>query len=462
MAENKNVLREMFVKVGLIGDDKAKKSLKGFKKALKGIVGDFKAFRAHVSALAVSKAFGSLTRLIGATTSALKGLIKESSTLASVQEDAERGLETALRLAGDFSESSFAGFKKFASELQEVSRIGDEVTLGQLTLAKNMGATDDQAKDLVTSAVNLAEALKIDVSAATKLVGRTLQGEATLFKRYGLDLSHISEEGLRAGEAFKFINKQFGGIAKKNLNSFSGALDQLSNSFGDRLEEAGAPLNEVMLPALKQLRLDLDKMTPTFKKFGQTMATAFGVFERMFNALGGTDAFGKIIDRVGRFLLDMALLFEDFFYFLAGEDSFLGKRLGGKGIGAAISDGLGKAMAAVTPTILGVIGDTIISFGSTIGSMIKKSLFGAIEAVALTIKYQYPWLAKALSYLGDSKYGTSSATKGGSSSSSTSNVNTFNNSVSQNVKVYTPQAAGALSRDLSLSNSAFKSTLGVA
>ena len=42
-----------------------------------------------------------------------------------------------LKNTGDYSEAASQDMQKFASELQEVTTVGDEATLGLVALAKN-------------------------------------------------------------------------------------------------------------------------------------------------------------------------------------------------------------------------------------------------------------------------------------------------------------------------------------
>jgi len=79
------------------------------------------------------------------------GVTAKSIQLASEQEDAVNRLTTALITAGDFSSEALKDFEAFASGLQKISRFGDEAILNQLALAKSFGATNSQAKDIVSA-----------------------------------------------------------------------------------------------------------------------------------------------------------------------------------------------------------------------------------------------------------------------------------------------------------------------
>jgi len=455
-----NVLREMFIKIGLIGDKKAEKKIGRFKKILNGLVGDIKVFQANLAAIAVSKAFASLTTAIRGSVTEFKALVRESSNLAAVQEEAENRLRSALEIAGDFSEQEFQGFKDFASSLQEVSRVGDEVTLGNLALAKNLGATNEQAKELVKAAVNLSEALGIDVSSATQLVGRTLQGEASVLKRYGLDLSNLSKEALKTGAAFEAINEKFGGIAEKNLRSFSAQFTQFQNAIGDAYEQIGLPINETLIPFIRQLKNDIVSLGPSFTALGRKIAESFRVVGRIFENLGGKYFIKDALKNIGEFVLDVALLFEDLFYFLRGERSFLGKILDvdfSKGILIGMSQlasGLAIEIGKLVPKIVAVVFETTFKvLYSTIQEVLKNALQTFVnieEGIIATFQSMAfdqglpDWLRSAFGSLGSGQTNQ-----------------TTTNTINQNNTITTTQTSRTVIDELSMAQKQFKFAEGV-
>ena len=165
--------------------------------------------------------------------------IRAGVRAAQQQEDAIKRLNTALSIAGDFSEEASQDFQRFASELQNVSRFGDEVILNQIALAKSFGATNDQAKQAAQAGADLAEAFGIDIESATRNAAKTLGGYAGELGEVIPELKELTTEQLRAGEGIRLLNERFGGTARQQVQTFSGAISQASNAFGDLLEEVG-------------------------------------------------------------------------------------------------------------------------------------------------------------------------------------------------------------------------------
>ncbi|HUW05314.1 MAG TPA: hypothetical protein VMW01_03550 [Williamwhitmania sp.] len=364
MADKKNILRELFIKIGLIGDKESEKKVGAFRRVFRSLVGDVKIFKANLAAIGISKIFSLASSAVGQTIMRFRQLVGLSIELAGVQEDALLGLETAMKIAGDFSESEFKGLQTFASELQSVSRFGDELILQQLTLAKGFKATNEQAKLIVRAGAEMASALPgKTINETVRQIAKTLGGFAGELGEMSPAIKALTAEELKAGKAAEFLLSQFGGSAQKNLRSFNGALSQLKNIIGDAFEVIGAPLNAVLVPAFKRIQGEIVRLTPTFNRLGQTFAIIASVIERMYQSFGGTRALGGVIESFGKFLTAMVLLVEDFFAYMRGERSWLGGKFGTRGgfgsfFNAAIVKltkmGMGAFTTALIPFVKGI------------------------------------------------------------------------------------------------------------
>lgn len=387
MAESGNILREMFVKIGVIGDKKSKRKMGVFRRSLKAVVGDIQTFQANLAAIGVSSAFSLLTQGVRGLTSAFKGLVKESSSLAAEQEKQENSLRSAMEVAGDFSEASFAGLKNFASAMQNATVHGDELLLSQLSLAKGYGATNQQAQELVSASADMAAALNKSLPEATALAAKTLGGYAGELSELIPAVKELTQEQLKAGGAIKLIAKEFKGRAAREVRTFTGALNQLNNVIGDMKEKIGGPLNKVLVPIFIRMKNALLTMQPIFTKFGEKLAMVAKIFDRMFAGMGGQDMFGTFITDFGDFLVTVGLLVEDFFKLMRGEKSAIGAFLNideGAGFGD-IFDGMFRGavdkfvegllwfIGEVTPRLISgtadMLGGWVSSMATDIGNL---------------------------------------------------------------------------------------------
>jgi plasmid maintenance system antidote protein VapI len=210
------------------GEKAASKLTKAFKKDISSNIKGITASVAKATA-----AVGALGGAIG-TALGVKGV-----QAANVQEDAINRLNTALQLSGDFSAQASQDFQAFAADLQQVTRFGDEVTLNQLALAKSFGATNEQAKEIVKTAADLSASFGIDLESATRNVAKTLGGFAGELGEVIPELKNLDQAQLQAGAGIDILAKRFAGAAGRDVQTFSGSIDQLSNAFGDLLEEVG-------------------------------------------------------------------------------------------------------------------------------------------------------------------------------------------------------------------------------
>ena len=175
---------------------------------------------------------------------ALIGPIKEVTQLFSIQERAEKRLANALKLNSEFTRQAMEDFKEFASELQNVSTQGDEVTLNMLANAKAIGISNDAAKELLTTSVDLAAAVDKDVQPVFEALLNTFKGEAGEVSKFAPELANLTKEALKNGEAIEILGEKFKGFAEENVKTFDGSLTQLMNSFGDLQETIGKTISD--------------------------------------------------------------------------------------------------------------------------------------------------------------------------------------------------------------------------
>lgn len=180
------------------------------------------------------------TALIGAVGVFAGGaFLRRVTRLASEQEDAVNALNNSLRTAGEFSQQASQDFQDFASSLQSVSIFGDEVILQQAALARNFTRSNAEAQKLTKAALDLASATGTSLDTAVQNLGVTLSGQAGTLARTLPAVREFTAEQLKSGAALDFVSSRFEGSALAATFTYSGALAQLNNTFGDFLERIG-------------------------------------------------------------------------------------------------------------------------------------------------------------------------------------------------------------------------------
>jgi len=206
----------------------------------------------------IDRAFSNINKSVKGTTAIFAGLgaatlvFARSIQAAQIQEQAVSRLNQQLSITGELSKSSSQDLQDYAASLQKISEFGDELIIEQIALAKSFGATNEQAKQIASTAIDLSKSFGISLESATRNAARTLGGFAGELGEVIPELKNLTAEQLRAGEGINLLQNRFNG-AGKNINDFSFVTSQASNAFGDLLEELGkfATQNQSFIGAIK-------------------------------------------------------------------------------------------------------------------------------------------------------------------------------------------------------------------
>jgi hypothetical protein len=169
----------------------------------------------------------------------LKKFSVDSVAAFGQQQDALNKLGFALKNTGEFSQDAVDGFAAFASQMQASSKYGDEVVIGQIAIAKSFGATNEQAKKLVTAAADLAATFGGSLEDKVQELGKTFSGSTGRMGMMIPALQNLTQEQLRSGAAIDLLAEKFKGAASSEVVTFTGQLTQLTNAFSDYQEEVG-------------------------------------------------------------------------------------------------------------------------------------------------------------------------------------------------------------------------------
>lgn len=189
-----------------------------------------------------------LTRLaegaLSIATDAFRGLfdtfIRDGITAAQKQEDAINALNTQMTLAGNYSKEASADMQAFASQLQQTTTVGDETTLSMLALATTFGKSNSETKRLTQAAIELSAATGMSLEGAIKNLGKTYSGLTGELGESLPIVKTLTVEQLKAGAAVDLLLNKFGGSAAAKTKTFSGAMLQAKNTFGDFTETIGS------------------------------------------------------------------------------------------------------------------------------------------------------------------------------------------------------------------------------
>ena len=212
---------------------------KGFADKLKGISSE---------ALASAGAVVSVAAAVKKTVAALN----ECAAAYRVQKNAEEALQIAAKNNPYLNDESVYNLRNFASELQSLSEIGDEVSLQVMSQLAATGRNEEQITQIMSAAADMAAVTGQDLASAAQVLNATLNGNAGLLGRQIGAINDLTKEELENGRAIELVAKQYKGVAAATAD----VEVQLSNAWGDFKENIGRGWQNVTQP-VKQFFLDV-------------------------------------------------------------------------------------------------------------------------------------------------------------------------------------------------------------
>lgn len=255
------------------------------------------------------------------------------------QQDAVENLNAALRNTGAEVDGNSRKFQDLASELQKVTKFGDEGTLAAITQGLNLKVQVADIPAATKAAMVLAQKYQMDLATAMMLVGRASQGQTSMLTRYGIVLSDTmsSEEKYRA--ILKMGEEEFG-LVTAAAQTASGRLAQFGNAAGDAMEVVGAAVLDGVRPAIELLH-NLVNGFNSLDPAAQKLIVSTGALAAALGLLSATGALNTVTG-LGRAALTAAA---------------------SQGVLAAATHGVTAAFTALNAA-LGPIGWAILALGA--------------------------------------------------------------------------------------------------
>ena len=168
------------------------------------------------------------------------------------QEEAEKRLTAAIKTTGREADISVDALKSMASELQAVTKFGDEATLSALALLQQLADLDQRGLEKITPAIlDFAEAMDVDLATAATLVGKTLGSTTNALARYGIEIDPTADKQEKLIQLTEALNEKFEGTAEAVSETLLGSLTQLKNQIGDLGESFGEIISDMLIPFIE-------------------------------------------------------------------------------------------------------------------------------------------------------------------------------------------------------------------
>lgn len=219
--------------------DKTKKKHKSFGDILKDVKG-----KINGATIAGTAATVAIKKTVDA--------LNDCAAAYRVQQNAEQALQVAAKNNPYLNDESVYNLRNFASELQSLSEIGDEVSLQVMSQLAATGRNEEQIMQIMSAAADMAAVTGQDLASAAQQLNATLNGNAGLLGRQIGAINNLTKEELENGRAVELVAQKYKGVAAATAD----VEVQLSNSWGDFKENIGRGWQNVTQP-VKQFFLDV-------------------------------------------------------------------------------------------------------------------------------------------------------------------------------------------------------------
>ena len=199
------------------------------------------------------RAGGTLRRMVavGATFGALNVAIRRTIGATIRQEQALAQVEARLRSTS--SSKAAEEVLRLAHAMQQVTAYGDEAVLEMQGVLLSFTALHDILGPATEIVLDMSTALGRDLTSTAIQVGKALQdpvGQASALRESGVNLTRAMQEQIRVlvesgrlheaqAVILRELQVEFEGSARAARDTLGGALQALSNAFGDLLEAEG-------------------------------------------------------------------------------------------------------------------------------------------------------------------------------------------------------------------------------
>jgi hypothetical protein len=207
----------------------------------------------------LSNQLGTIAKVSAVAFAALTAEIALSVVAFAESEAAANKLTTAMQNQGIYSKDLLESYQAQADKLSELTGISDEaIVRSQATLQGYLGEIK-VTEDLTTAIADLAAAKGMDLEQASQLVGKAIDGNVGVLKRYGVEVADSGNKQENLSRIIRELNADFKGQAEAAAQGL-GVFTLVKRNFGELQEEIGkrfAPAFEVAGKVLNNFLLFL-------------------------------------------------------------------------------------------------------------------------------------------------------------------------------------------------------------
>lgn len=213
--------------------------------------------------------------------------LKQANEAYKVQEKAENALSKAAENNPYLNSESVQHLKEYASELQNISNLGDEGTIDVMAQLAAAGRSESEIIKLVGAAADYAAAKHISLESAVQNLNKSYGGLAGELGELFPEVKALTAEQLKNGEAVDIIAAKYKGFAQEAADSST----QAKNAFGDFMESLGRFANPTFEALSQKAKSFWESMTSHMNGFNKALEKA-----RKTWVIGGDYKWAKAFD----------------------------------------------------------------------------------------------------------------------------------------------------------------------
>ncbi len=224
----------------------------------------------------LSGAFSALGGPAGIATAAAAGITAVGFALfdagkAAAEDEAEqRKLAKTLKNVTGATDDQVASVEEYIDATQRATGVADSEL--RPAFEKLVRATEDsgKAQEILNTALDVAAGTGKPVEAIASALAKAYNGQTGALGRLGVNMKDANGKALPFEEAMKKLNKQFGGQAATQADTYQGKMDQVGVAFDELKESIGTKVLPILetfadwlaedgLPKLETLWATIDK-----------------------------------------------------------------------------------------------------------------------------------------------------------------------------------------------------------
>lgn len=273
------------------------------------------------------------------------------TTTIEAASEAEKSLtlfNASLAASGNFSLKASQDFQEYAAALQNTLGISDDVIVSNASILASLGKLSGEGlKGATQAAIDFSATGRVSLETAFDLIAKAATGNTAALSRYGITIKDTIPDTEKFAAVMEQLNKNFGGLAAAQVNTFEGATKKLAVNFSDIFEEFGKLITR----------------SPVVIHLINELSGVFSSFAKRISALQSTDLVGGLIKQFISFAQVVAeKVLPPIEFFL--HSIKLGFKVLELGVKTTI------AVIAQVPLILGEVLGSVLEFSAGIGSVV--------------------------------------------------------------------------------------------